>query len=64
MQTRFNIGDSVMIRGIVRRIEVTKEGVIYYDVENESDVLGAYGYNRVEESEIERMEEKKDDSVH
>ena len=64
MQTRFNIGDSVMIRGIVRRIEVTKEGVIYYDVENESDVLGAYGYNRVEESEIERMEESKDDSVH
>ena len=64
MQSKFNIGDSVMIRGIVRRIEVTKEGVIYYDVENESDVLGAYGYNRVEESEIERMEEKKDDSVH
>ena len=64
MQSKFNIGDSVMIRGIVRRIEVTKEGVIYYDVENESDVLGAYGYNRVEESEIERMEEKKDDSVY
>ena len=56
MQTKFNIGDSVMIRGIVRRIEVTKEGVIYYDVENGSDVLGAYGYNRVEESEIEKME--------
>ena len=64
MQTRFNIGDIVMIRGIVRRIEVTKEGVIYYDVENESDVLGAYGYNRVEESEIERMEEKKNDSMY
>ena len=64
MYTKFNIGDSVMIRGTVRRIEITKEGVIYYDVENESDVLGAYGYNRVEESEIERMEEKKDDSVH
>ena len=64
MQTKFNIGDSVMIRGTVRRIEITKEGVIYYDVENESDVLGAYGYNRVEESEIERLEESKDDSVH
>ena len=64
MQSKFNIGDTVMIRGIVRRIEVTKEGVIYYDVENESDVLGAYGYNRVEESEIERLEEKKDDSVY
>ena len=64
MQTRFNIGDIVMIRGIVRRIEVTKEGVIYYDVENGSDVLGAYGYNRVEEAEIERLEESKDDSMH
>ena len=28
------------------------------------DVLGAYGYNRVEESEIERTEESKNDSVH
>ena len=64
MQTRFNIGDIVMIRGIVRRIEVTKEGVIYYDVENGSDVLGAYGYNRVEEAEIERLEESKNDSMH
>ena len=64
MQTKFNIGDSVMIRGIVRRIEVTKEGIVYYDVENDSDVLGQYGYNRVEESEIERLEESKNDSVH
>lgn len=64
MQTKFNIGDSVMICGIVRRIEITKEGVIYYDVENGSDVLGAYGYNRVEEAEIERLEESKDDSVY
>ena len=64
MKTKYNIGDSVLIKGSVRRIEITKEGVIYYDVENESDVLGAYGYNRVEESEIERMEENKDDSLH
>lgn len=64
MYTKFNIGDTVLIKGTVRRIEISKEGVIYYDVENESDVLGAYGYNRVEESEIERMEEKKDDSVY
>ena len=64
MFTKFNIGDSVMIRGTVRRIEITKEGAIYYDVENESDVLGAYGYNRVEESEIERLEESKNDSMH
>ena len=64
MNTRYNIGDTVLIKGSVRRIEITKEGVIYYDVENESDVLGAYGYNRVEESEIERMEESKDDSLH
>lgn len=64
MQTKFNIGDTVLIKGTVRRIEISKEGVIYYDVENESDVLGAYGYNCVEESEIERMEEKKNDSVY
>ena len=64
MKTRFDIGDSVMIRGTIRRIEVTKEGVIYYDVENDSDVLGQYGYNRVKESEIERLEEKKDDSMY
>ena len=64
MNTKFNIGDSVMIRGTVRRIEISKEGVIYYDVENESDVLGAYGYNKVKESEIERLEEKKDDSMY
>ena len=64
MFTKFNIGDSVMIRGTVRRIEISKEGVIYYDVENESDVLGAYGYNRVEESEIVRLEESKNDSLH
>ena len=60
MQTRFDIGDSVMIRGTIRRIEVTKEGVIYYDVENDTDVLGQYGYNRVKESEIERLEESKE----
>ena len=64
MQTKFNIGDTVLIKGTIRRIEISREGEIYYDVENSSDVLGAYGYNRVEESEIERMEESKDDSVH
>ena len=56
MYTKFNIGDTVLIKGTVRRIEISKEGVIYYDVENETDVLGAYGYIRMEESEIERME--------
>ena len=57
MKTKYNIGDSVLIKGTVRRIEITKEGLVYYDVENESDVLGAYGYNRVEESEIERKDD-------
>ena len=64
MNTKFNIGDTVLIKGTIRRIEITREGVIYYDVENGSDVLGAYGYNRVEEAEIERLEESKDDSLH
>ena len=64
MQTKFNIGDSVLIKGTIRRIEISREGEIYYDVENKSDVLGAYGYNRVEESEIERTEESKDDSMY
>ena len=63
MKTKYNIGDSVLIKGSVRRIEITKEGLIYYDVENASDVLGGYGYNRVEESEIERLEESKEEYI-
>ena len=64
MYTKFNIGDTVLIKGTVRRIAISREGEIFYDVENESDSIGQYGYNCVKESEIVRMEEKKDDSVH
>ena len=59
MQTRFNIGDTVLIKGTVRRIAISREGEIFYDVENESDAIGQYGYNCVKESEIVRMEESK-----
>ena len=64
MFTKFNIGDTVLIKGTVRRIAISKEGEIFYDVENESDAIGQYGYNCVKESEIVRMEESKDDSVY
>ena len=49
MQTRFNIGDTVLIKGTVRRIAISREGEIFYDVENESDAIGQYGYNCVKE---------------
>ena len=35
MTTKFNIGDTVLIKGTVRRIEITREGEIYYDVDTE-----------------------------
>ena len=64
MFTKFNIGDTVLIKGTIRRIAISREGEIFYDVENESDAIGQYGYNCVKESEIVRMEEKEYDSVH
>ena len=79
MQTKYNIGDSVLIKGTVRRIEITKEGVINYEVtvETDDDVLGQYGFNRVTEGDLEKWrklwfsgfettkkEESKDDSVY
>ena len=79
MKTKYNIGDSVLIKGTVRRIEITKEGVINYEVtvETDDDVLGQYGFNRVTEDDLEKWrklwfsgfestkkEESKDDSVH
>ena len=56
MQTKYNIGDSVLIKGTVRRIEITKEGVINYEVtvETDDDVLGQYGFNRVTEDDLEK----------
>ena len=59
MQTKYNIGDSVLIKGTVRRIEITKEGVINYEVtvETDNDVLGQYGFNRVTEDDLEKWRE-------
>ena len=56
MKTKYNIGDSVLIKGTVRRIEITKEGVINYEVtvETDDDVLGQYGFNRVTEDDLEK----------
>lgn len=79
MKTKYNIGDSVLIKGTVRRIEITKEGVINYEVtvETDNDVLGQYGFNRVTEDDLEKWRElwfsgfenmnnggKKDDNLH
>lgn len=59
MKTKYNIGDSVLIKGTVRRIEITKEGVINYEVtvETDNDVLGQYGFNRVTEDDLEKWRE-------
>ena len=56
MKTKYNIGDTVLIKGTVRRIEITKEGVINYEVtvETDDDVLGQYGFNRVTEDDLEK----------
>ena len=61
MKTKYNIGDSVLIKGTVRRIEITKEGVINYEVtvETDDDVLGQYGFNRVTEDDLEKWRERK-----
>ena len=61
MKTKYNIGDSVLIKSTVRRIEITKEGVINYEVtvETDDDVLGQYGFNRVTEDDLEKWREEK-----
>ena len=64
MQTKFNIGDTVLIKGTIRRIEITREGEIYYDVDTEGSALGNYGFSRVSEVDIRKWKEKENDSVH
>ena len=64
MQTRFNIGDTVLIKGTIRRIEITKEGEIYYDVDTEGSGICNYGFSRVSESDITKWKEKENDSLH
>lgn len=63
MQTKFNIGDSVLIKGIVRRIEISR-GCIYYDVDTEGSGIENYGFSRVTESDIEKWKEKENDNMY
>ena len=64
MQTRFNIGDTVLIKGTIRRIEITREGEIYYDVDTEGSGIANYGFSRVTEGDIEQWKEKENDNLH
>ena len=64
MQTMFNVGDSVLIKGTIRRIEITREGEIYYDVDTEGSAIGNYGFSRVSEDDIRKWREKENDSLH
>ena len=64
MNTKFNIGDTVLIKGTIRRIEITREGVIYYDVDTEGSGIENYGFSRVSEVDIRKWKEKENDSVY
>ena len=64
MFTRFNIGDSVLIKGTIRRIEISREGEIYYDVDTEGRGIENYGFSRVAEGDIEQWKEKENDSLY
>ena len=57
MKTKYNIGDSVLIKGTIRRIEITREGEIYYDVDTEGENVCQYGFSRVTEDELEKWRE-------
>ena len=59
MYTKFNIGDTVLIKGTIRRIEITREGVIYYDVDTEGENVCQYGFSRVTEKDVEKWREEK-----
>ena len=64
MKTMFNIGDTVLIKGTIRRIEISREGEIYYDVDTEGSAIGNYGFSRVGEDDIRNWKEKENDSLH
>ena len=64
MYTKFNIGDAVLIKGTIRRIEITREGEIYYDVDTEGRGIENYGFSRVSEVDIGKWKEKENDSLH
>ena len=64
MQTIFNIGDTVLIKGTIRRIEITREGEINYDVDTEGSSIDHYGFSRVGEDDIRKWKEKENDSMY
>ena len=64
MNTRYNIGDTVLIKGTIRRIEITREGEIYYDVDTEGSGIENYGFSRVSEDDIRKWKEEENDSLH
>ena len=64
MTTKFNIGDTVLIKGTIRRIEISREGEICYDVDTEGSGIVSYGFSRVDEDDIRKWKEKEDDSLH
>ena len=64
MTTKFNIGDTVLIKGTIRRIEITREGEICYDVDTEGSGIEYYGFSRVSEDDIRMWKEKENDSVY
>ena len=64
MYTKFNIGDTVLIKGTIRRIEITREGEICYDVDTEGSGITNYGFSRVTEDDIEQWKEKENDSMY
>ena len=63
MQTKFNIGDTVLIKGTIRRIEITR-GCIYYDVDTDGSGIENYGFSRVSEGDLEQWKEKENDSMY
>ena len=63
MQTKFNIGDSVLIKGTIREIKIVR-GCIYYDVDTEGNSIDLYGFSHVREEDIEKWKEKENDSMH
>ena len=64
MTTKFNIGDTVLIKGTIRRIEISREGEICYDVDTEGSGITNYGFSRVTEDDIEQWKEKENDSMY
>lgn len=64
MFTKFNIGDTVLIKGTIRRIEISREGEIYYDVDTEGSGIVSYGFSKVGEDDIRKWKEKENDNLY